>query len=56
MMDQKNHKNKTNIVHHLPKKIVDFEPPWRFVSKIRNDDPSDPKEVHKRGNTKNIIE
>ena len=25
MMAQKNHKNKTTIVHRLPKKMIDFE-------------------------------
>ena len=35
MMAQKNHKNKKKIVHHLPKKIIDFELLWRCISEIR---------------------
>ena len=39
-------------------KIIDFELLWRCISKIRNEDPSDPsdsKEVHKRRNNKKRI-
>ena len=35
-MAQKNHKNKMNTVHHVPKSVIDFEPLWRCISKIRN--------------------
>ena len=49
MMAHNNRKNKTTIVHHLTKKIVDFELLWRCISKIRNE-LIDPKEVHERGN------
>ena len=37
MMAQKNHKNKTTIVHLLPKNVIDFEPLWRCISKIWNE-------------------
>ena len=51
MMAQKNHKNKTTIVHHLPKKMIDFELLWRCISKILENE-SNPVEVHERGNIK----
>ena len=48
MMAQKNHKNKTNIVHHLLKNSIDFELLWRCISKIRNETTQMTKEVNKR--------
>ena len=33
----KKHKKKTTIVHHLPKKVIDFEILWRCIPKIWNE-------------------
>ena len=53
MRAQKKHKNNRNRLHHLPKIVVDFEPLWRCISKIRNETTRCMRgEILKQNNTK----